>query len=162
MGRDLIPFVCANERTYTKLTGLRDNTQFLSMSSCSVDTRWGFHTSIPRHSASWSISPHGPTCLSNAALRCLRSRSFPPSTFRPLTFITASTQISHYPGSPEQLSPSCRFPRRHLPLQTHCCLLSLHFRSPPQRSGLPTTFHCRRALTPESMVGCLLSGKVSL
>ena len=155
-------YVRANERTNTKLAGLRDNPRFLSMSSCSVDTRWGFHTSIPRHSASWSISLHEPIYLSNAALRCLRSRSFPPLTFRPLTFITASTQISHCPGSPVQLSPSCRFPRRHLPLQTHCYLLSLHFRSPLQRSGLPTTFHCRRALTPGSMVGCLLSGKVSL
>ena len=58
-----------NERAHAKLTGLGDSRRSPSMFSCSVDTRWGFHTSTFRLSASWSISPHEPICLSNAALR---------------------------------------------------------------------------------------------
>jgi hypothetical protein len=147
-----------NKRAHLKLTGLRGNPQFLSMFSCSVDMRWGFRISTPQHSASWFISLHGLICLSYAVLRCLRPHNVPLSTSRLLTFITASTRIFHYLGSPVQLSPSYHFPRRHLLQRTHCCLPSLHFRSHPQRSGLPITFHYPRALTG-SMVGCLLLGK---
>jgi hypothetical protein len=83
------------------LTGLRDSRPFLLTFSCSVDMPWHFHISIPRCSASLSISPPALIYPSNAMLQRLHHRpSVHRSTFHPLTFIAVLVRTLHRQVSP--------------------------------------------------------------